>query len=46
MSFIRSDLVAFDSNTYVLGIRRSKQLPACAQLLFDFLPLLRIFMPL
>jgi hypothetical protein len=44
MSSIRTDPVALDTNQYVLGIRRSSA--TCAEILFDRVPSLRIFVPL
>ena len=45
MSSILRDLVALDTNVYVLGIRRSPQRPGCATLLFEHLPSLHVYLP-
>lgn len=45
MSSIRTDLVALDTNIYIYGVRRTPGRTACAQILFEYLPDLRVYVP-
>lgn len=46
MASIRDESVAVDTNVWIFALRKESAYPACEALLFDWLPDLRIYMPL
>jgi hypothetical protein len=46
MSSIRTDAVAFDTNVYIHGLRRSPGQEACSELMFGFVATLRLYLPI
>lgn len=43
---MRDELVTVDTNVWIFALRKESAYPACEALLFDWLPDLRIYMPL